>query len=1038
MQSAFIITDRTQKPYAVVALMPGGTEIYPMTDAASEWASWMADEFATRKITKDELIVTIDNSMDVEGPLQNNRANKARLEELIRQAKKLPKPMSDKPEEKHDDIEMLSLADVILSDLSNDEWRNAVQFKAASFIADTNKSTFAYEVKRTRAMWDPSLSIPGTNRRGGWRCPVGTRYGGQITDRFGRNCGWGAARRLANAISDLGERLENVGDRRREGRVARRNERMVRRLREGGAIERGARAIARGLEGFEFNPENKPMARRRRGELGGARGRRGGMLERAAGRIADVLGEDTQPPRRPRNGSLNLPGGGQGIITPRAPRRPRGGNLRPSEARRIERELERPGAPRTPRPVRPQGPPPGGFRQPGLLEDRDKLRQVEIAAYEDAKRRARLNRPDNVSDDEWNDYLKYLDDHKPITKPNDNLLENYRFDQFDEWKKRQPNKPQAAEKPSMRNTKPPAGGPNPGESLAAYKRRKYNEHQANVRKIREEGGNAGFLKYDEWDAFHGPVVEDNWRKGQGKGRAQRRASADNVAKPKATRRPKADDKPIDKQPPNKNPRKPFKAENARGFNDEIGAKRARNKLERENAEGDFRIVKHNDKYFVVRKEEIDKANANGANLEVVQEPPRPARRPPAPDKAPTPANNQPPQPPKPPQPPAPAGGGTVPSDNTSEYLPLELRPPRKPRNTGDQQYYKVNDAIKHLHQNGGKLEDIPDGVVVEAVLDDNIKGIDITDRQVLLNRGFADAGLSKGDKFENDRYNFELVKKTGRGQHGIWEVLRVKDKKTGETWYLKTSQYGQNDALLENIGMRAAQALEFGNDENHLRIGDQVRGMKPGKRARWMMMRDVKEWDDGVKAAKGEKWKDAAAFLGDKTKLEPRDAARLAVMDFVFDNRDRHGGNFLLVTDDQGRVRIGVIDNGLFGGGRLNETNGGAATANDFDQYAQQAANVGVREYGQKFNNGINGLRNVGFRHRDQRSRQLFAAQAEKAISRLEEQLDNIFDVNRIEANGLKLSDVEKAHMNALRRVVEGRIKKLRAGELDQLVQVFN
>lgn len=167
--------------------------------------------------------------------------------------------------------------------------KNISTYKAKSFINETNMSSMVYEVKRTRAVFDDSLSIPGTNRRGGWRCPPGTRYGGQITDRFGRNCGWGVSRRLANEVSDLGERLENVGDRRR-GRRAARAERAVERAR-------------------------KP-----------------GLVERAAGNIARVLDTnetvDTPKPTRTRRGAG----------------RP---NLRLSEQRRMDREIDQPGAPRT-------------------------------------------------------------------------------------------------------------------------------------------------------------------------------------------------------------------------------------------------------------------------------------------------------------------------------------------------------------------------------------------------------------------------------------------------------------------------------------------------------------------------------------------------------------------------------------------------------------------------------------------------------------------------------------------------------------------
>jgi len=186
--------------------------------------------------------------------------------------------------------------------------RNEVNFKALTFISEQTASTFNYEVKGVRALWDPSLSIPGTNRRGGWRCPVGTRYGGQITDRFGRSCGWGAARRIANQIADIGERLENIDDRKRNNRIAKRNARMQRllaRQQKPGLLERGARGIAEALDGGE-TPQLP---------------------------VADI--DSVSPPPRRRRGKL-----------------------RESEKRRMERELVEPGAPRTgesPKPNRPRG-----------------------------------------------------------------------------------------------------------------------------------------------------------------------------------------------------------------------------------------------------------------------------------------------------------------------------------------------------------------------------------------------------------------------------------------------------------------------------------------------------------------------------------------------------------------------------------------------------------------------------------------------------------------------------------------------------------
>ena len=277
--------------------------------------------------------------------------------------------------------------------------KNEVNFKALTFLSEQTSSTFSYEVKGVRAVWDPSLSIPGTNRRGGWRCPVGTRYGGQITDRFGRSCGWGVARRIANQIADIGERLENIDDRKRNDRLARRNarvQRMLARQNKPGFLERGARNIAEALEGGQAPQQARPTARPRIPVQPPARPvmptrdipalpRRDDKdpyvenlrtmsdedLEKQyqdAQRDVDILRDAVDKPRddgrigmlpvsvqrstaRQRLDKVNAELNRRGKKAPR-----RQGNLRESEQRRMERELVEPGAPRTGEPPRPNAP----------------------------------------------------------------------------------------------------------------------------------------------------------------------------------------------------------------------------------------------------------------------------------------------------------------------------------------------------------------------------------------------------------------------------------------------------------------------------------------------------------------------------------------------------------------------------------------------------------------------------------------------------------------------------------------------------------
>ena len=63
---------------------------------------------------------------------------------------------------------------------------------------------------RTRALFDPNL-----NR---YRCPPGTRYGGRISDKFGRNCGYSLPRQIVNLLVDVGVTVEEAMDRRKRRR----------------------------------------------------------------------------------------------------------------------------------------------------------------------------------------------------------------------------------------------------------------------------------------------------------------------------------------------------------------------------------------------------------------------------------------------------------------------------------------------------------------------------------------------------------------------------------------------------------------------------------------------------------------------------------------------------------------------------------------------------------------------------------------------------------------------------------------------------
>jgi hypothetical protein len=769
MQSAYIINDRTGKPYAVVGILAGGTEFYPIADSAVSWASWMTQDFAAKKITKEQLSVTLDNSMSLEGPMPANRTNKAKIDELIKKAKKVPKGESDKEEmeqtEEKSLVPVLSLMDVRLDALENSDWRNAVNFKAKSLLTDSNKSTFAYEVKRTRAAWDPTLSIPGTDRQGGWRCPPGTRYGGQITDRFGRNCGWGVARRLANEISDLGERLENVGDQRRERRVNRRNERVARRLVEGGRVERAARAVGNALE---TRPERE---------------RRPGVVERAAGRLGDIL--DTTAPRKPNKPGRQRRGeNNRGGILERA-----AGRL--AEALESDDSPVRP-APRRPRPARPRQP-----RRP--REERD------------APKRPQANR-------------------RPA-RPVDNVSK----------------------------TPVPAGAPQAGETLEQYKTRKYNEHQQRVREIRDAGGNAGFLKREEWDEFHGPRVEENWNRAQERnaGRGARRTATDAGAARTASRRPRPADEPDAVQPPRRQ-RRPFNAPGQRGLTDEAAARRKRAAMERDNNKR-HKLVKHNDKYYVVEDSEVARAQAAGANLDVVNEPPRPGPRP-AP--APPAGGDRPSTPSRPP-----SGGrrgrrksdpnGAEALDNDNKLGPVG--PDGLPNwggvAVGNKGINTKEDAAQHV-ASGGDIADVPDDFVIEAL----------------------NANSGPGKRFKREQA-------TG-GVNGIPGNMHLyEDSTNGKKYYTKYEKrrVADGEEIREIVGNNIAARLGFP-------VGE-FRFAGPATRDRHGPLRPIL-FEHAGNYVQGQYRK---GEVENAVKVVAEDKVRATVLDYLILNVDRHRSNFFVV-----------------------------------------------------------------------------------------------------------------------------------------------
>ena len=947
--------------------------------------------------------------------------------------------------------------------------KNEVNFKALTFLSEQTSSTFSYEVKGVRAVWDPSLSIPGTNRRGGWRCPVGTRYGGQITDRFGRSCGWGVARRIANQIADIGERLENIDDRKRNDRLARRNarvQRMLARQNKPGFLERGARNIAEALEGGQAPQQARPRipVQRQRPRIPlqspanprttTPRRQLGGMLDEN-GRVMPV-GRDLpnqQGMRDPNRVPADIDPERLAEIVREAGRRR--GKLRESEQRRMEREIVEPGAPRTGEPPRPNAP----------------RRRRRTAAQQGAQRTARRKPEADFVDSAKPEPTK-VPRRKPAPKP--------------------PARPAEASSPIP---PPPPWNPDAEQDLGGS--------VPDARSIRNVVNRFGDLRGLPEDAYwrkpdfpegeekaelerrFGRYYDDNNKRNARGNFVNEQIFAQQAGAPQPAPKPQAPARPAGPPPL---PRRVLDIDNEMNKPEDI---RVRDAVKEEianyepnaynNLRGqdmrqlqDYKLrlqtgnqildTNFENRYrdWVAKKNGTPQERAeardallrvhgqrekNRLALEAVEmrilevdagiefKPRRQGANANNNVQAPNPPRAQPPA--RPTEPSAPDAEEAIPDD---KIVPNADAGGRSPRKIGRQQI--LNEAIKQLHEDGGNLADVQDGIVIDAVVDGQFKdgnlpnGAQYTDAEVagFIRNGFKN--FERGAKFENRRYKFELVKQSNGGAD-VWCVLKVVDKNTGEKWFMKSSTYGANDGLLENVGMRAAQALEFGNDENHLRLGNVIANDPVGGRLvqprRWIMMRDIHQWENGVQG----EWKDAKDGLDARaSRINPRDVGRIAVLDMVLDNRDRHGGNFMWV-EAGGRVRLGVIDHGLLGGGRRD-----GVDVNEIPQHLERwadaiVANPGAFNYRDQFNNGINGLRRAGYRIQNARDRRILKETMRRSVGKMKEDLDTILGVDRIQANGAQLSDIEKAHIRALKRVAEARISWIE-NNLDEMVNQFN
>ena len=141
-----------------------GSTFKPLSNDAKNIAKAFSEEYSKSQINKTELTAALDSGMTVQGPMPQSAVPSAL------------KSGSKSDFIYRDYLPIMSVSDAPIKIFSEYEFENIISYKAATFISEQQKTTFNYEVKRVRALWDPGLSIPGTNRRGGWRS-TGSRSG---------------------------------------------------------------------------------------------------------------------------------------------------------------------------------------------------------------------------------------------------------------------------------------------------------------------------------------------------------------------------------------------------------------------------------------------------------------------------------------------------------------------------------------------------------------------------------------------------------------------------------------------------------------------------------------------------------------------------------------------------------------------------------------------------------------------------------------------------------------------------------------------
>ena len=508
---------------------------------------------------------------------------------------------------------------------------------------------------------------------------------------------------------------------------------------QGGRIERGARRIAEALDGGNAPSAESITPERRQGA---AR-----LQKPRVGPVRFPRNEKPKPAPRPR-AEANAP------EAPVAPRRPRQPRLRPSEQRRMEREIVEPNAPRTAEPASPRRP-----RRGRDLPNQNGMRGPERVNMTTREAEAAMRR------------LRQIEAGERLT-------------------------PQQA------------GDAQVSENFPDYVNRKYGEYARNVRQINEGGGRAGMLTRREWYDINKDNLRGAWgnvhrreapqdfeppapRRRQPAGRAPRRRAATANAARRTGRRPAQADVP--EAPParparatrrvNAGPTDAFEHAGVRYSGMDAARRKADNVARRENAP--HHVVKYNEDgaLYILNDAQLDQLRNNGAldgKYEILER-----RDPPAAPRA------------MPPQ--RPAVRRVNPSD-------IDVNPPSVKKDyrneigvlgkdglpdvgnvpVGNKNINDRTQAVEFL-KNGGSIADVPDDYLVYAIRQNS---------------------TGNNARFVAQRLD----------RQGVNDTIKYKDNTNNKVYYLKyhSGPRAQNEDVHEIVGNNIAGRM--GMPVGHYRL----------------------------------------------------------------------------------------------------------------------------------------------------------------------------------------------------------------------------